>query len=102
MNIFVQYNMEECPICMEPLSGTVVHLGCCKKQVHIQCYISRCPFCRSDLLMPPAQPLQHVIIPVPIAVEDPRRSSARGLVATLVCMGIIVSPLLIFTVQRNH
>jgi hypothetical protein len=53
-------------------------------------------------LMPPAQPLQHVIIPVPIAVEDPRRSSARGLVATLVCMGIIVSPLLIFTVQRNH
>ena len=39
----------ECPVCLEPLSGTVVHLGCCNNQVHIQCYLPKCPLCRAEL-----------------------------------------------------
>ena len=63
--------MEECPICLEPLIGTVVHLGCCKKQVHIQCYISRCPMCRAELPEPPFAHQQHVIVPIPVAYIPP-------------------------------
>jgi hypothetical protein len=60
--------MDECPVCLETLSGTVVHLGCCKKQVHIQCYLTKCPLCRTDLPIPlhAVQP-RHVIVPVPVA-----------------------------------
>lgn len=93
--------MDECPICMEQLIGTVVHLGCCKKQVHIQCYVPTCPFCRKELLMPPNHPPQHVIIPIPIAIEDSRRPNYRGIVTTLICMGVVISPLIIFTVPHH-
>lgn len=61
--------MDECPVCLEPLLGTVVHLGCCKKQVHIQCYIPKCPLCRADLPTPPNHPPQHVIVPVPVQFQ---------------------------------
>ena len=57
--------MDECPVCLESLTGTVVHLGCCKKQVHIQCYVTRCPMCRAELPSPPLSE-RHVIVPVPV------------------------------------
>jgi hypothetical protein len=57
--------MDECPVCLEPLLGTVVHLGCCKKQVHIQCYVTKCPMCRAELPSPPLSE-RHVIVPVPV------------------------------------
>jgi hypothetical protein len=57
---------EECPVCLEPLDGTVVHLGCCKNKLHIQCYLNKCPFCRADL------PSPHVVVPVPVGVETRR------------------------------
>ena len=60
----------ECPVCLEQLSGTVVEMGCCHKQVHIQCYVTTCPMCRAPLPAPihalPSQP--HVLIPVPVAL----------------------------------
>ena len=56
----------ECPVCLEELSGTVVHLGCCHKQVHIQCYVSKCPLCRAELPVP-VHAVNQVIVPVPVA-----------------------------------
>ena len=44
--------MEECPICLSPLSGTVTTVGCCKKQFHTGCILkcaqtkNECPMCR--------------------------------------------------------
>ena len=76
--------MEECPVCLEPLLGTVVHLGCCKKQVHIQCYISRCPMCRAELPTPPNYPPQHVIVPVPIPYQPQPVSKWRIFIGNLI------------------
>jgi len=56
---------DECPICLEPLKGTIVHLECCKQKVHIQCYVDKCPFCRAQLPQP------HVIVRVPVPVAIP-------------------------------
>ena len=84
--------MEECPVCLEALSGTVVHLGCCKKQVHIQCYVTKCPLCRSDLPVPihAVQP-QHVIVPVPVAVQPSRwLLFLRSLSATAIITGTVI------------
>jgi hypothetical protein len=73
----------ECPVCLEPLLGTLVHLGCCKKMVHVQCYTIKCPMCRADLPAPihAVQP-QHVIVPVPVPVvyNDRREKIARSIV----------------------
>jgi hypothetical protein len=64
--------MDECPVCLEPLEGTIVTLGCCHNRVHIQCYLDTCPLCRSRLPKP-----EHVIVPVPVAVIVPQQPT-RG------------------------
>ena len=82
--------MDECPVCLEPLTGTVVHLGCCKKQVHIQCYVTRCPMCRAELPSPPLSE-RHVIVPVPVFPPPPRQTNAQKVMATsmfFITMGI--------------
>ena len=44
--------MEECPICLSPLSGAVTTVGCCRKQFHAECILkctqhkNECPMCR--------------------------------------------------------
>jgi hypothetical protein len=53
----------ECPVCLEPLEGTIVILGCCRNRVHIQCYVEKCPLCRASLPKP-----EHVAVPVPVPV----------------------------------
>lgn len=46
--------MEDCPICYEPLDGTLVTIGCCKKMFHMDCYTKcmyakpSCPMCRTN------------------------------------------------------
>lgn len=46
--------MEECPICTEPLTGTIATMGCCKKVLHVECLINcmrqklLCPMCRAE------------------------------------------------------
>jgi hypothetical protein len=74
----------ECPVCLEPLSGTVVHLGCCNNQVHIQCYLPKCPLCRAELPVPrPVQPT-HTIVPVPVTfVEQNQQVPRRVLVINM-------------------
>jgi hypothetical protein len=44
---------EECPICLEPLTDTLVKLGCCQKMFHMPCIVKclkqklECPMCRA-------------------------------------------------------
>jgi hypothetical protein len=76
---------------MEPMSGTVVHLGCCKKMVHIQCYTVKCPMCRAELPVPvhAVQP-QHIVVPVPVMYEHQQNSAKarRILLGTLLITAI--------------
>lgn len=78
----------ECPVCLEPLSGTVVHMGCCKKMVHVQCYTTKCPMCRADLPVPvhAVQP-QHVIVPVPVLVESNKGKIIRSIISFVGLIG---------------
>ena len=74
--------MDECPVCLEPLEGTIVHLGCCHNKVHIQCYLQKCPLCRSMLPVPKSTELNHIIVPVPIpAPVQPSRIQKAAIVA---------------------
>ncbi len=79
----------ECPVCLEPLSGTVVHLGCCKKMVHVQCYTVKCPMCRADLPVPvhAAPGPQHVIVPVPVVYPSRESKVVRVIVGLVGFMG---------------
>jgi hypothetical protein len=87
----------ECPVCLEPLSGTVVHMGCCKKMVHIQCYTIKCPMCRADLPVPihAVQP-QHIIVPVPVVYSGDRKEkvvrSIIGLIGLIGGVTLLVYP----------
>ena len=54
-------------MCLEPLTGTVVQMGCCHNKVHIQCYFSKCPLCRSPLPLPRNTEPNQIIVPVPVA-----------------------------------
>jgi len=89
--------MEECPVCLEPLSGTVVHMGCCKKMVHVQCYTIKCPMCRADLPVPvhAVQP-QHIIVPVPVVYSGDRKEkvvrSIIGLIGVGGIFAIVIFP----------
>jgi len=65
--------MDECPICLEPLVGTVVHMGCCKNRVHIQCYVTTCPLCRAQLPGPPSS--VSTIVHIPVEVVQPARKA---------------------------
>lgn len=88
--------MDECPICLEPLTGTVVHLGCCKKHVHIQCYVSRCALCRAELPMPPNFPSQqHIIVPVPMPFQSQPISKWKIFVGNLALLSIGTGAVLI-------
>ena len=73
--------MDECPVCLEPLIGTVVHLGCCKKQVHIQCYVTRCPMCRAELPSPPLSE-RHVIVPIPVLTPTQTQTNTQKVITT--------------------
>jgi len=64
--------LPECPVCLEPLTGTVVQMGCCHNKVHIQCYLPKCPLCRSPLPLPKSTEPNQIIVPVPV-VQQPTR-----------------------------
>ena len=85
-------------MCLEQLVGTVVHLGCCKKQVHIQCYLPKCPMCRAELPSPPLIS-REVIVPVPVYIEQ-RRQQTRAqkvLGASVFITSFAVTLLFVFT-----
>jgi hypothetical protein len=82
----------ECPVCLEELSGTIVNLGCCKNQVHIQCYLPKCPLCRAELLMPKMPEPAHIIVPVPVPPNriHQRMSVIIPAIGTVFGMGILI------------
>lgn len=81
--------MDECPVCLEPLSGTVVHLGCCRNRVHIQCYLETCPLCRAALPVPPRP--NQVIVPVNVGPTPPSSvQKVVPLVGFVIGIGLIV------------
>lgn len=91
--------MEECPVCLEPLAGTVVLLGCCRKQVHIQCYVPTCPMCRATLPVP-AHAVNQVIVPVPVAFVQPPIPKWKIILANL--MGVLgIGGLVAWVVSPN-
>jgi hypothetical protein len=64
--------MEECPVCLVPLSGSITTVGCCKKQFHTECLLkcttqkNECPMCRSVQVIQG----QAVVVPVPVLSYD--------------------------------
>jgi len=93
----------ECPVCLEPLSGTVVHLGCCNNQVHIQCYLPKCPLCRAELPLPrPVQPT-HTIVPIPVTVIEQNEHISRQVLIANVFLGfaLFVWGYAIFSIEKS-
>jgi hypothetical protein len=77
--------MDECPVCLEPLSGTVVEMGCCHNKVHIQCYLPKCPMCRASLPFPNSAGPNQVIVPIPVAVPvQPTRCQKFAVIVPLI------------------
>ena len=85
----------ECPVCLEPLEGTIVTLGCCHNQVHIQCYLEKCPLCRAQLPKP-----DHVVVPVPVAVPPPQ-TRAQKLVIVFPAIGSLFAVGLIMVIVNT-
>lgn len=83
--------VDECAVCLEPLEGTIVHMACCHNKVHIQCYLPKCPLCRSILPLP----REAVAVPVPSAppvvlVVRPQVHKTFAFIATVVGVGLYV------------
>lgn len=72
--------LDECPVCLEPLEGTIVQLGCCHNKVHIQCYLPKCPLCRSVLPLPKNTETNHIIVPVPVTPVQPTRIQKAAMI----------------------
>jgi hypothetical protein len=89
---------EECPICLEPLTGTIVTLGCCRNKIHIQCYLEKCPLCRAPL--PHPRPPEHIIVPIPVPRPEPT-SFQKFIYKVLPLTGFLCGIGLILTVTQN-
>ena len=86
--------MEECPVCLESLKqGQTVTVDCCKKQFHVNCYVSAmnvnptCPLCRKEQVvieMPVQPPPQQQII-----IIDQRLNIVRRFIHILVICGMV-------------
>jgi hypothetical protein len=91
----------ECSVCLEPLEGTIVTLGCCHNRIHIQCYVDKCPFCRSQLPKP-----EHVVVPVPVTVIVPQELTRAQKFFMVVFPSIgsmaIIGAVLIFVNASRH
>lgn len=87
----------ECPICLEPLEGTIVNLGCCKQQVHIQCYLPKCSLCRANLPEPPKSQPEHVIVPVPVPVQVQQQSKVLAFVPMLFGLSAVITLAVLIT-----
>lgn len=76
---------EECPICMEGLTNTTtVCLGCCRKKVHLKCYVTPCPFCRANLAAPPGP----IRIQLQAITDRPRLYTAVATIAIFITSGL--------------
>ena len=88
--------MEECPICTEPLTGTLAILGCCKKVIHVECLVKcmkqklDCPMCRArheNLRL--VQDVESQVL-VPVAVQYNNNNFFRNFFAIVLCSAVII------------
>jgi hypothetical protein len=86
----------ECPVCLEPLTGTVVTLGCCHNRVHIQCYLEKCPLCRAQLPKP-----EHVVVPIPVPAVPPPQTRAQKLVIVFPAIGSLFAVGLVMVIVNT-
>ena len=89
-------DLPECPVCLEPLEGTIVTLGCCHNRVHIQCYVEKCPFCRVQLPKP-----EHVSVPVPVPTVPPPQTRAQKLVIVFPAIGSLFAVGLVMVIVNT-
>jgi hypothetical protein len=82
--------MEECPVCLIPLSGSVTTVACCKKQFHTECIMkcterkNECPMCRSQ------QVIQEVFVPVLYHNEEEQQLTRQKVIAASCMCGIML------------
>jgi len=91
--------VSECPVCLEPLEGTIVTLGCCHNRVHIQCYVDKCPFCRAQLPKP-----EHIIVPVPVPVPvaPPPQTRTQKLIVVFPAIGTLMAVGMIMVIFSTY
>lgn len=70
--------MDECPICTDELTGNVATLGCCRKNLHVECLVRcmkeklDCPMCRArhESLRMVQDPESQVLVPVMVQMRN--------------------------------
>jgi hypothetical protein len=87
---------DECPICTEPLIGTLATLGCCKKIIHVECLVKcmkqklDCPMCRArheNLRL--VQDVESQVL-VPVAVQYNNNNFVRNFFAIVLTSAVII------------
>ena len=87
---------DECPICTDPLEGTLATLGCCKKVMHVECLVKcmkqklDCPMCRArheNLRL--FQDMESQIL-VPIAVQYRNKEFFKNIFVFSFVMSVLV------------
>ena len=87
---------DECPICTEPLIGTLATLGCCKKIIHVECLVKcmkqklDCPMCRArheNLRL--VQDVESQVL-VPVAVQYNNNNFFRNFFAIVLTSAVII------------
>ena len=83
--------MDECPICLEELSGAVTTVGCCKKQFHTGCILkctqhrNECPMCRVK------ECIVYVPDPTPdTEVDTSTKIASSMIIITLGCVTVTI------------
>ena len=93
---------QECPICTDPLTGSVATLGCCKKVLHVECLVKcmkqnlNCPMCRArheSLRM--VQDVESQVL-VPVAVTYRNKHVFRELFTFTLVTSVITLSLLYY------
>ena len=90
--------MEECPICTEPLTGTIATMGCCKQILHVECLINcmrqklSCPMCRveHESLRVVQNPETQILIveSTPLSSKFFRNFFLATVVASIICVSV--------------
>ena len=68
----------ECPICLDPLQGSITTIGCCKQSMHLECLVKcmkhnlNCPLCRTrhESLRMVQDIESQVLVPVTVSLRN--------------------------------
>ena len=88
--------MEECPVCLAPLTGSLTTVGCCRKQFHTGCLLkcveqkNECPMCRAQHLIQ----VPEVVIPV-MSYEEEVFVTRQKIIVYTMCGILFVTSIVI-------